>query len=101
MFISTEGPNGYISPWHDIPLFADEAKKVYNMIVEIPRWTNAKMEVLFSENVVKMVIFDFHIVKSGALVHTDSFHSCLFLFAYIWVFHLVILKLHPSSNRDC
>ncbi|MFH4976612.1 hypothetical protein AB6A40_003321 [Gnathostoma spinigerum] len=34
----------YVSPWHDIPLFADKDKEIYNMIVEIPRWTNAKME---------------------------------------------------------
>ena len=40
-----EGPQGYISPWHDVPLYADEANKIYNMIVEIPRWTSAKMEV--------------------------------------------------------
>jgi inorganic pyrophosphatase len=32
-----------ISPFHDIPLFASE--KVLNMVVEIPRWTNAKMEI--------------------------------------------------------
>ena len=34
-----------VSPLHDIPLFANEAKSVLNMVVEIPRWTNAKMEV--------------------------------------------------------
>lgn len=34
-----------ISPFHDIPLFHDEARGILNMIVEIPRWTNAKMEV--------------------------------------------------------
>uniref|UniRef100_A0A915AVX0 inorganic diphosphatase n=1 Tax=Parascaris univalens TaxID=6257 RepID=A0A915AVX0_PARUN len=43
------GSNGYISPWHDIPLFVDETKKIYNMIVEIPRWTNAKMEMATKE----------------------------------------------------
>ncbi|PIO59299.1 hypothetical protein TELCIR_19241, partial [Teladorsagia circumcincta] len=42
--IFIKGPEGVISPWHDIPLFADEANHIYNMIVEIPRWTNAKME---------------------------------------------------------
>ncbi len=36
-----------ISPFHDIPLFASE--KVLNMIVEIPRWTNAKMEISKSD----------------------------------------------------
>ncbi|CAO3655229.1 unnamed protein product [Mucor hiemalis] len=34
-----------ISPFHDIPLFANEEKTLYNMIVEIPRWTNAKNEI--------------------------------------------------------
>lgn len=27
----------YISLWHDIPMFADQANKIYNMMVEIPR----------------------------------------------------------------
>ncbi|KAJ7396940.1 pyrophosphatase (inorganic) 2 [Pitangus sulphuratus] len=34
----------YISPFHDIPLFATSKEVLYNMIVEVPRWTNAKME---------------------------------------------------------
>ena len=34
-----------ISPFHDIPLYANEEQTILNMIVEIPRWTNAKMEV--------------------------------------------------------
>jgi len=34
-----------ISPFHDIPLFADESKTILNMVVEIPRWTNAKLEI--------------------------------------------------------
>ncbi|NP_001086030.1 pyrophosphatase (inorganic) 2 L homeolog [Xenopus laevis] len=35
----------YISPFHDIPMFADEEKAIFNMVVEVPRWTNAKMEI--------------------------------------------------------
>ena len=34
-----------LSPFHDVPLYANEQQTVFNMIVEIPRWTNAKMEV--------------------------------------------------------
>jgi inorganic pyrophosphatase len=34
-----------ISPFHDIPLYANEQQTILNMIVEIPRWTNAKLEV--------------------------------------------------------
>ncbi|XP_074152637.1 inorganic pyrophosphatase [Sminthopsis crassicaudata] len=33
----------YISPFHDIPIYAD--KNVFHMVVEVPRWTNAKMEI--------------------------------------------------------
>jgi inorganic pyrophosphatase len=34
-----------VSPFHDIPLYANQEQTILNMIVEIPRWTNAKMEV--------------------------------------------------------
>lgn len=34
-----------VSPFHDIPLYANEQQTVLNMIVEIPRWSNAKLEV--------------------------------------------------------
>lgn len=34
-----------ISPFHDIPLYANPEGTILNMIVEIPRWTNAKLEV--------------------------------------------------------
>lgn len=36
-----------ISPFHDIPLYAnDNEKSIVNMVVEVPRWTNAKVEVI-------------------------------------------------------
>ncbi|GME67425.1 unnamed protein product [[Candida] boidinii] len=38
-----------ISPFHDIPLYADESKKILNMVVEIPRWTNGKLEITKEE----------------------------------------------------
>jgi len=36
--------NGPISPFHDIPLVANEANKTFHVVIEIPRWSNAKME---------------------------------------------------------
>jgi inorganic pyrophosphatase len=37
-----------VSPFHDIPLYPNENdKSILNMIVEIPRWTNAKLEVCY------------------------------------------------------
>uniref|UniRef100_A0A671XW65 inorganic diphosphatase n=1 Tax=Sparus aurata TaxID=8175 RepID=A0A671XW65_SPAAU len=35
----------YISPFHDIPAYANEAENIFHAIVEVPRWTNAKMEI--------------------------------------------------------
>uniref|UniRef100_A0A3P8UU48 inorganic diphosphatase n=1 Tax=Cynoglossus semilaevis TaxID=244447 RepID=A0A3P8UU48_CYNSE len=61
-FKNSEGK--YISPFHDIPLVAETkvendipAKKakhdgnevLYNMVVEVPRWSNAKMEIATKE----------------------------------------------------
>lgn len=34
-----------LSPFHDIPLYANEQQTILNMVVEIPRWSNAKQEV--------------------------------------------------------
>lgn len=38
-----------ISSFHDVPLYADENNGIFNMIVEIPRWTNAKLEITKEE----------------------------------------------------
>lgn len=43
VFIEKDGQ--LVSPWHDIPLYANEQQTILNMVVEVPRWTNAKMEV--------------------------------------------------------
>jgi hypothetical protein len=43
IFIEQDGVP--VSPFHDIPLYANEKEGILNMIVEVPRWTNAKMEV--------------------------------------------------------
>ncbi|XP_008187333.1 inorganic pyrophosphatase [Acyrthosiphon pisum] len=43
LYIKNE--KGIVSPFHDIPLLADNTGKVFNMVVEIPRWSNAKMEI--------------------------------------------------------
>lgn len=53
-----------VSPFHDIPLYANEQRTVLNMIVEIPRWTNAKVEVSRSRS---FVIFDPNPMLMGTL----------------------------------
>ncbi|KAK2507227.1 hypothetical protein MC885_001812 [Smutsia gigantea] len=50
----------YISPFHDIPLKVDSTENLFNMVVEVPRWTNAKMEIATEEplNPIKQDIKD-------------------------------------------
>jgi hypothetical protein len=45
VYIKDTKANALVSPFHDIPLFVNKEKHVFNMVVEIPRWSNAKMEV--------------------------------------------------------
>ncbi|XP_021929970.1 inorganic pyrophosphatase isoform X2 [Zootermopsis nevadensis] len=69
--------SGPISPLHDIPIFADASKKTYNMVVEIPRWTNAKMEINLKE-VLNPIKQD---VKKGKLRFVAN---CFPHHGYIW-----------------
>ncbi|KZT30886.1 pyrophosphatase-domain-containing protein [Neolentinus lepideus HHB14362 ss-1] len=66
-----------VSPFHDIPLFADQNNGILNMIVEVPRWTNAKMETSKEEafNPIKQDI------KKGRLRFV---RNCFPHHGYIW-----------------
>ncbi|KKA25577.1 Inorganic diphosphatase [Rasamsonia emersonii CBS 393.64] len=66
-----------ISPFHDIPLYANEQKTILNMIVEIPRWTNAKVEISKEEflNPIKQD------VKKGKLRYV---RNCFPHKGYLW-----------------
>ncbi|EDS36505.1 inorganic pyrophosphatase [Culex quinquefasciatus] len=66
-----------VSPLHDIPLYANDAKTVLNMVVEVPRWTNAKMEISLGEglNPIKQD------VKKGKLRFVAN---CFPHHGYIW-----------------
>lgn len=49
VFIEKDGVP--ISAFHDVPLYADQEKGILNMVVEIPRWSNAKLEVSLTTEV--------------------------------------------------
>ncbi|TDL28054.1 inorganic diphosphatase [Rickenella mellea] len=72
-----EQKGSVVSPFHDIPLFADQANGILNMIVEVPRWTNAKMEISKEEpfNPIKQDI------KRGKLRFV---RNCFPHHGYIW-----------------
>ncbi|XP_077531600.1 uncharacterized protein LOC144143755 isoform X3 [Haemaphysalis longicornis] len=88
----------YISPFHDIPMFADEPKRIYNMVVEVPRWSNAKMEIATKEplNPIKQD------VKKGKLRYV---HNCFPHHGYIWNYGAIPQTWedpdHTDSNTNC
>ena len=45
LYIETADTKQKVSPFHDIPLYSSKTEPLLNMIVEIPRWTSAKMEI--------------------------------------------------------
>ncbi|EYE99246.1 inorganic diphosphatase IPP1 [Aspergillus ruber CBS 135680] len=66
-----------VSPFHDIPLYANEQQNILNMVVEIPRWTNAKQEISKEEflNPIKQD------VKKGKLRYV---RNCFPHKGYLW-----------------
>ncbi|KAF9432042.1 Inorganic pyrophosphatase [Entomortierella beljakovae] len=66
-----------VSAFHDIPLYANDAKTVYNMVVEIPRWSNAKLEISKDE--------DFNPIKQDVKKGKLRFvRNCFPHKGYIW-----------------
>ncbi|PHH60111.1 hypothetical protein CDD81_2113 [Ophiocordyceps australis] len=66
-----------ISPFHDVPLYVNEKQGILNMVVEIPRWTNAKLEISKEEllNPIKQDI------KKGKLRYV---RNCFPHKGYLW-----------------
>lgn len=83
-----------ISPMHDIPLYANEDNKTMHMVVEIPRWTNAKMEICLKEplNPIKQD------AKKGKLRYVAN---CFPHHGYIWNYGALPQVGIPATAFDC
>lgn len=79
---------------HDIPLFADQENKIFNMVVEIPRWTNAKMEICLKEplNPIKQD------VKKEKLRYVAN---CFPHHGYIWNYGALPQVSPPINLNNC
>lgn len=80
-----------VSPMHDIPMLAGEG--VYNMVVEVPRWSNAKMEIDLksSLNPVKQD------VKKGKLRFVAN---CFPHHGYIWNYGAIPQTWEDPNHTD-
>uniref|UniRef100_A0AAY4ASU4 inorganic diphosphatase n=1 Tax=Denticeps clupeoides TaxID=299321 RepID=A0AAY4ASU4_9TELE len=97
----------YISPFHDIPLYASEEQVCYlgcfflmiksdtlfNMVVEVPRWSNAKMEIATKEalNPIKQD------VKKGKLRYVANVFPHK---GYIWNYGALPQTWEDPSHTD-
>jgi len=77
VYIEDKAAGTVVSPFHDIPLWANEQKTILNMIVEVPRWTNAKMEISKNE-LLNPILQD---TKKGKLRFV---RNCFPHHGYIW-----------------
>jgi len=68
MYFKDQATNQFISPFHDIPIFNDVSEKILNVVIEIPRWTNAKLEIN-KENKLNPIIQD---TKKGQLRYVNN-----------------------------
>ncbi|XP_063314460.1 inorganic pyrophosphatase 2, mitochondrial [Pelobates fuscus] len=102
------GDGQFISPFHDIPLYPETdkdvdvpAKKskpnwnknVFNMVVEVPRWTNAKMEIATKEplNPIKQD------VKKGKLRYVANIFPHK---GYIWNYGALPQTWEDPKHKD-
>ncbi|OXA37203.1 inorganic pyrophosphatase [Folsomia candida] len=82
-----------ISPFHDIPLRVTPDVNVFNMVVEVPRWTNAKMEIATKEPLCPIK----QDVKKGALRYVAN---CFPHHGYIWNYGALPQTWENPSNID-
>ncbi|XP_054838267.1 inorganic pyrophosphatase [Eublepharis macularius] len=83
----------YISPLHDIPMYADAHKNVFNMVVEVPRWTNAKMEIA-TKDTLNPIKQD---VKKGKLRYVANVFPHR---GYIWNYGAIPQTWEDPGHKD-
>ncbi|XP_067375548.1 inorganic pyrophosphatase [Channa argus] len=90
-FKNAEGK--YISPFHDIPIYADESKNIFHMVVEVPRWTNAKMEIA-TKDLLNPIKQD---VKKGKLRYVANVFPHK---GYIWNYGAIPQTWEDPAHKD-
>lgn len=90
-FKNAEGK--YVSPFHDIPMYADESQNIFHVVVEVPRWTNAKLEIATKEplNPVKQD------VKKGKLRYVANIFPHK---GYIWNYGAIPQTWEDPTHKD-
>jgi len=90
LFIKDAAGN-VVSPMHDIPMLASEG--VYNMVVEVPRWSNAKIEIDLKSSLNPLK----QDVKKGKLRYVAN---CFPHHGYIWNYGAIPQTWEDPNHTD-
>jgi inorganic pyrophosphatase len=88
-----DGAGNLVSPFHDIPTYASDDKTVVNMVVEVPRWSNAKMEINKEEKL-NPICQD---QKKGK---PRFVHNCFPHHGYIWNYGAIPQTWEDPNHTD-
>uniref|UniRef100_A0A3Q4B6Z2 inorganic diphosphatase n=1 Tax=Mola mola TaxID=94237 RepID=A0A3Q4B6Z2_MOLML len=83
----------YVSPFHDIPMYADKNQNIFHMVVEVPRWTNAKMEIA-TKDLLNPIKQD---VKKGKLRYVANVFPHK---GYIWNYGAIPQTWEDPAHKD-
>lgn len=93
LFIKDE--NGrVVSPFHDIPMYSSNDQTTFNMVVEVPRWTNAKMEI-DTKSIMNPIKQD---TKNDKLRFVNN---CFPHHGYIWNYGAIPQTWEDPNHVDC
>uniref|UniRef100_A0A0K2U319 Inorganic pyrophosphatase n=1 Tax=Lepeophtheirus salmonis TaxID=72036 RepID=A0A0K2U319_LEPSM len=83
----------FISPFHDVPMIHDPSKNIFNAVIEVPKWTNAKMEISLKEelNPIKQD------TKKGKLRYVAN---CFPYKGYIWNYGFIPQTWEDPDHLD-
>nr|ACO11583.1 Inorganic pyrophosphatase [Caligus rogercresseyi] len=83
----------FISPFHDVPMIHDPSKNIFNAAIEVPKWTNAKMEISLKDelNPIRQDI------KKGKLRYVAN---CFPYKGYIWNYGFIPQTWEDPEHVD-
>lgn len=93
VYVKNEQTNSFVSPFHDVPLVSNSDNHLFNCVVEIPRWSNAKMEINKKEKL-NPIIQD---IKSNKLRFVNN---CFPYHGYIWNYGALPQTFEDPSHVD-
>jgi len=93
VFYKNSETGDFVSPMNDIPCWANEGEGIVNMVCEVGRWTNAKMEISTKDelNPIKQD------TKKGKLRFV---HNCFPHHGYIWNYGAVPQTFEDPDSKS-